>query len=336
MTNIAPAWELARAACPKHMAHGPCAGVTDDGACEVPSFGPCPYLGVPDWPYPATAGARPSRRLPRPFVLTDLPAAPMDAASLRASARVLAGSADAFLLGDHGAERVQFPPSHRARLLAGEGLAAWPGINCRDRNRVALEGELAACADLGVAGVHCVTGDHTTLGHRPDARAVFDLDATSLTALARTHGLLVSVAHAPASPPADRRLARLLGKVAAGADVVVIDHCGGAGPVHAAVGALRAAGFAGTVLACLPVATDAFSAGVLASFASHRLPPGYLARILEAPDPRVAGVAAAVDLGRRLLDHPGVDGVNLSGGTSAGHELTTARDLATIGRELKP
>ena len=106
------------------------------------------------------------------------------------------------LLGDHGAERVHFPPSYRARLLADEGVAAWPGVNCRDRNRVALEGELAACADAGVAGVHCVTGDHPALGHRPDAMPVFDLDSTDLTALARREGLRVSVAHAPASPPA--------------------------------------------------------------------------------------------------------------------------------------
>jgi 5,10-methylenetetrahydrofolate reductase len=330
VTNIAPDRVLAREACPKHMTHGPCAGVTDGGACEVPSAGLCPYTS--EWPFDTVAGAR--LRLPKPFVLTDLPSAPTDTASLRAGARLLAGTADAFLLGDHGAERVQFPPSYRARVLAEEGLAAWPGINCRDRNRVALAGELAACRDAGVAGVHCVTGDHPALGHRPDARAVFDLDSIELTALARDLDLVVSVAHAPASPPLAVRLPRVLTKVSAGADVVIVDHCGGAGPVHAAVDALRAAGFAGTVLACVPVATDDFSAAVLASFASGRLPPGYLAGIYEAPDPRDAGIAAAVSLARQLLAHPGVDGVNLSAGTSAGHELAIARDLATIGREL--
>jgi len=335
VANIAPTvrepWELARAACPKHMTHGPCAGVTDDGACEIPGAGPCPYVG--EWPFAGSVGF--GTRLPKPFVLADLPAAPLDADSLRAAAKLLAGSADAFLLGDHGAERVQFPPSYRARILADEGVAAWPGLNCRDRNRVALEGELAACRDAGVAGVHCVTGDHPALGHRPDAQAVFDLDSTELTTLARTLGLRVSVAHAPASPPHALRLPRLLTKVAAGADVVVIDHCGGPEAVHDAVGALRAAGFEGTVLACVPVATDVFSAAVLASFAADRLPPGYLAHLYEAPDPRDAGIAAAVALARQLLAHPGIDGVNLSGGTRAGHELATARDLATIGRELR-
>ncbi|WP_432827634.1 methylenetetrahydrofolate reductase C-terminal domain-containing protein [Dactylosporangium sp. CA-092794] len=332
MTNIAPDRALARQACPKHMTHGPCAGVTDGGACEVPSAGMCPY--PLEWSFDTAIGER--LRLPKPFVLTDLPAVPLDTAALRASARLLSGTADAFLLGDHGGERVQFPPSYRARVLADEGLAAWPGINCRDRNRVALEGELAACRDAGAAGVHCITGDHPALGHRPDAAAVFDLDSVELTALARRLDLIVSVAHAPAAPPAAVRLPRALTKIAAGADIVVVDHCGGPERVHAAAEELRAAGFTGTVLACVPVATDAFSAAVLAGFAGGRLPPGYLAGIYEAPDPRVAGIAAAVELARALLSHPGIDGVNLSGGTRSGQELAIARDLATIGRELRP
>src|SRR5258706_6757723 len=63
VANIAPAWVLAQAACPKHMAHGPCAGVTDDGGCEVPAFGPCPYTG--EWPFPDQR-PRAARRLSKP------------------------------------------------------------------------------------------------------------------------------------------------------------------------------------------------------------------------------------------------------------------------------
>src|SRR5450756_843892 len=46
-------WPAAIARCPKHMAHGPRAGVRADGSCEVAGAGRCPYLDVPDqdWPY---------------------------------------------------------------------------------------------------------------------------------------------------------------------------------------------------------------------------------------------------------------------------------------------
>jgi hypothetical protein len=138
----------------------------------------------------------------RPVVVADLVAPALSADGVRAGAAEIAGFADACLTGDHPGARVQFPPSYQARLLADEGVTAWAGISCRDRNRVALEGEIAACADAGVAGVHCVTGDHPGTGHRPDAASVFDLDSVGLVELARAAAALpsrplCSVAHAP-------------------------------------------------------------------------------------------------------------------------------------------
>ena len=147
-----------------------------------------------------------------------------------------------------------------------------------------------------------MTGDHPGTGHRPDAAAVFDLDSVELVGLARSSaGALCSVAHAPAAPPAGKRLARLLAKINAGADVVFVDHCGGEGELADAVAALRGAGFGGLVLCCVPVVTSAGAAEVVASFAADRLPPGYLDAIMSAPDPAESGVTAAVHLAEAVL-----------------------------------
>jgi hypothetical protein len=288
------------------MAHGPCAGVSTVGACEVPDFGLCSYLDVAAeaWPYSPAAGTNSSTTLGAgspsnvaPLVVADALAPALDRDGLLRVADALAPVTDALLIGDSADARVQFPPSYRARLVAETGARAWVGLNCRDRNRVALEGEIAACVDAGALALHCVTGDHPSAGHRPDAHAVFDLDSLDLVRLAALSGVLCSVAHAPAAPPVEQRLPRLLAKIAAGAGAVFVDGPGDAAVVGPAVAALRAAGFSGLVLVCV-TASD--------------------------------GLAPAARRVKQVLALPGVDGVNLSGGAAPGDETAAVARLAQL------
>ena len=342
------------------MVHGPCGGVGPDGACEVAPE-PCAFLGSPTvaWrgpPAPAGApGGTPGGTAVdavdagllavmarRPVVVAAVPARALDAASLTACAQALRGSVDAVLTGDAPTERVQFPPSYRAALLAAQGLVAWPGLTCRDRNRVALEGELAALAHLaadgattgGVGGVHCVTGDHTASGHRPDAAPVFDLDSTSLVALARAAGLVVSVAESPAAPPTQRRGERLAQKVRAGAQLCFTQYCGDAEDLARFTADARAAGADVPVVPGVPLVLDRASAAALAGLPAAVLPAGYAQRVLAAADPHQRGVEVALDHARALLTVPGVGGVQVAGAPPLGQELRYAEALAVIGREL--
>jgi len=271
----------------------------------------------------------------RPVVVADFPARALDAASIAECGGILAGSVDAVLAGDAGAARVQYPPAYRAALIQAAGLDVWTGFNCRDRNRVAMEGELAALAHAGVSGVHCVTGDHTNTGQRPDAAPVFDLDSTEAASLARAAGHLVSVAEAPATPPVSRRPERLLQKFRAGAEICFVNHAGGVQPVADFIRRAQDLGAAMGFIPCIPVVADIESAQLLRTFTTLVLPEGYLERILGAADPFAEGVAAAVELGRQFLEIEGVVGVNLSGGAGPGREAWFAEALATIGRELQ-
>ncbi|MCM3924958.1 methylenetetrahydrofolate reductase, partial [Frankia sp. AiPs1] len=88
------------------------------------------------------------------------------------------------------------------------------------------------------------------------------------------------------------------------------------------------------VLGCVPVVTSVATATVVASFAGSRLPAGYLEEIMAADDPHAAGTRAAAELAGRLLDLPGVDGVNLSGGAQPGHEAAAARATADIAHRI--
>ena len=333
--------------CPKLMQYGPCGGVTLDGACEVAPE-PCAFLdvgtvrwhGTPGAGDGATRGAARMRGIlaHRPVVVADFPARALDAGSLAACARALAGHVDAVLAGDSGAARVQLPPSYRAHLIQSEGVAVWAGLTCRDRNRVAMEGELAALAHAGVAAVHCVTGDHPLTGSRPDARPVFDLDSTRAAHLARAAGHLVSVAESPASPPADRRPARLVEKLRAGAEICFVNHAGGAGPVAAFIRRARDLGATGGFVPCVPAVFDRESAALLRSFTTLVLPDGHLDGILAAgtgaAGTRAAGIRAAAALAQEFLALDGVVGVNLSGGPGPGHELEFAEALAATAEAI--
>jgi len=272
----------------------------------------------------------------RPLIVTGLPVPPMDADAIAVAAEHLAGAADAVLSGDSGRARVQFPPSYRAALIREAGLRGWLGVNARDRNRVALEGELLGIADAGAAGVLAVTGDPVEAGHRPDAQPVFDLDGITIAHLASRAGLFTAVAEAPLSPPVGGcgRAARALHKQQAGAELLMTQYAGEPSRLADFVAELRALGGTLPVLPGVPVVIDRAGAEVLASFGDAVLPAGYVQRVLDARDPFVEGVRAAVELGQRLLALPDVAGVVAAGGATVGQEPEFARALGIIAREL--
>ncbi len=333
--------ERLSSSCPKHMTYGPCGGVNADGRCEVAEVA-CPFATTKAvaWSEPKTkrvsitssgqAFLEMVQR--RPVVVTDLPAIPLSADSIRASADILVGYADAVLLGDHSEARVQFPPAYRAMLVHEAGLSSWPGLNCRDRNRVALEAELAALAHANVAGVHCITGDHTASGHRPDAQSVFDLDSTSLASLAKSAGVLVSVAESPFVIPRAERASRLVQKVKAGADICFINHSGEAESYGSFIAEVRAHDVEIPFIAGLAVATSERSAAAIKGFRNFVVPQGYLETIVSSNNPREAGIRAAIKFGEALLSQKGVRGLNLSSVPTAGRELELASDLAEIAK----
>jgi methylenetetrahydrofolate reductase (NADPH) len=67
-------------------------------------------------------------------------------------------------------------PSYKIQEEAGIE-AVWQ-VTIRDRNRVALFGDVVAGAVLGLKNILTLTGDHTALGDHKRARPVYDIDST--------------------------------------------------------------------------------------------------------------------------------------------------------------
>ena len=60
------------------------------------------------------------------------------------------------------------------------GLESIWQMTVRDRNRIALFGDILGGAILGLKNMLALTGDHSALGDHQNARAVYDLDSTQL------------------------------------------------------------------------------------------------------------------------------------------------------------
>jgi len=65
-------------------------------------------------------------------------------------------------------------------LLKQKGFEPIFQMTCRDRNRLALQSDLLSAWALGIENVLALTGDFTTLGDHPEAKAVFDLNSIQL------------------------------------------------------------------------------------------------------------------------------------------------------------
>lgn len=126
-------------------------------------------------------------------------------------------------------------------LLTRVGYAPVLQISCRDRNRIAIQGDVLGAAAMGVNNVLCLTGDGVQAGDQPGAKPVFDLDCMSLLQTIRTlrdegqflsgrkitapPQLFLGAAINPFAPPHDFRALRLKKKIEAGAQFVQSQYC---------------------------------------------------------------------------------------------------------------
>ena len=328
-----------RADCPKRMVYGPCGGVRPQGRCELDGR-TCPFITepAPRWPTDLSVERGSLHRRPddgvQPMVLCDFRPPEPTIANARALARRYSGWVDTVLLGEHH-ERVDLPNTVLAELVLDEGVRPWVTMACRDRNSVALEADLAALAELGVAGVHCVTGDVRAPHVRPNSTPVFDLDSVRLTSLAHSFGLSVSVAESPCAEPVDQRPKRTADKYRAGASWCIVNLGVDIAELTDFVAAARREGALLRFAACVPVFTDAVGAGRLDLLPGVSLDEAEVAAVLGAIDPVQAGVDHAVRMARAVLAVDGVDGVNLSGPASTTSSEERAAIMRAVSEQLR-
>ena len=100
--------------------------------------------------------------------------------SLFEKANVLNGLVTAFNLTDSYTAKMSMSPLAAARLLLDRDVESIVQFTCRDRNRIALQGDLLGASALGLTNIMCMGGDPPTIGDHPEAKPVFDFDAVAL------------------------------------------------------------------------------------------------------------------------------------------------------------
>lgn len=126
-------------------------------------------------------------------------------------------------------------------LLTRAGYEPVMQVSCRDRNRIAIQGDVLGGAAMGVRNLLCLTGDDTTAGDQPEAKRVFDFDSLHLLRTVKIMRdeksllsgrkltipprLFLGAASNPFVPPYDWRPHRLGKKIEAGADFFQTQYC---------------------------------------------------------------------------------------------------------------
>jgi methylenetetrahydrofolate reductase (NADPH) len=203
---------------------------------------------VPGYPLPILPGHTSPGRLERVLragqfaVTTEL--APPDSADPQEvydRAHIFDGSVDAINATDGSGANCHMSSLAVCALLTRVGYAPVMQISCRDRNRIAIQGDILGGAAMGVCNLLCLSGDGVQAGDHPQAKPVFDLDAMTLLETARTlreeHRFLsgrkisyaprvfLGAAENPFAAPLEFRAQRLAKKVAAGAQFIQTQYC---------------------------------------------------------------------------------------------------------------
>lgn len=247
-------------------------------------------------------------------------------------ALVLASVCDAINATDASGAHVHMSSVAICALLTRAGYEPVMQVSCRDRNRIAIQGDLLGAAAMGVRNVLCLTGDGVQVGDQPDAKPVFDLDSITLLQTARIlrdKGQFLSgrklevpppfflgAAENPFAPPYDFRPLRVAKKVEAGAEFIQTQFCFDVPRLRVFMSAVRDLALHERVF--ILVGVGPLRSAKTAEWMRNKVPgvviPDEVMRRLRgvpADKQRDEGKRLCVEIIRQIREIPGVSGVHV-------------------------
>jgi len=287
---------------------------------------------VPDTSKAAPGSSLRGRLAQAEFAITAEVAPPLtaDPEVILAAAAPLLGRVDAINVTDAPGARAAVSSLAAAAILRRAGHEPVMQVTCRDRNRIAISGELLGAAALGIGNILVLHGDDPAGGDLPEAKPVYDLDSREVMHLARAmrdDGVLpsgrpiqsppaffIGAADSPHDPAPDWQPDGLIAKQHAGAEFVQTQFCFDAGVVRRYVA--RLADFGLTERLCFLIGVGPLASAASARWMNDKLfgvqvPDAAIARLERAQDPQAEGLRICVELIQELRQIDGVAGVHI-------------------------
>ncbi len=246
------------------------------------------------------------------------------------AARPLGEVADALNATDASGANCHMSSIGICALLTRAGYGTVYQISCRDRNRIAIQGDVLGAAAMGVRNVLCLTGDGVGTGDQPGARPVFDFDSISLVRTIRTmrdEGVFLSgrkitrpprmfigAAENPCIEPREWRPERLAKKVEAGADFIQTNYIFDLPVFEKFMARVRDLGLHERVFILPgvgPLASAKAARWMRSNVPGIHIPDAVIERMEKAAKPAEEGKRICIELIQQIRDVAGVAGVHV-------------------------
>ncbi|WP_414832705.1 methylenetetrahydrofolate reductase [Afifella sp. YEN Y35] len=246
------------------------------------------------------------------------------------AARPLAEVVDAINATDASGANCHMSSIGICSLLTRAGYGTIYQISCRDRNRIAIQGDVLGAAAMGVKNVLCLTGDGVGVGDQPGAKPVFDLDSISLLRALKTMRdegaflsgrkisspphLFLGAAENPCVPPLEWRPERLRKKIEAGAEYIQTNYIFDMPVFEAFMARVRDLGLDKKVFILAgvgPLASAKAARWMRSNVPGIHIPDHVIERLEKAEKPGEEGKRLAIELIQQIREIKGVAGVHV-------------------------
>jgi methylenetetrahydrofolate reductase (NADPH) len=253
-----------------------------------------------------------------------------DPADVFEAAQPLGEVADALNATDASGANCHMSSIGICALLTRAGYDPVYQISCRDRNRIAIQGDVLGAAAMGVGNVLCLTGDGVAVGDQPGAKPVFDFDSISLLRTIRTMRdkgtflsgrkitrpprMFLGAAENPCVEPHQWRPDRLAKKVEAGAEFIQTNYIYDLPLFETFMARTRDLGIDKQVFILAgvgPLASAKAARWMRSNVPGIHIPEHVIDRMEKATKPGEEGKRICIDLIQQIREIKGVSGVHV-------------------------